>query len=147
MVKFTPGRFTPRERAPGTHWIGGWLGPRAGLDIVTKRKIPSPCRESNPDHPLGRVLQKLLLKYSRSSLPFMFTRARHWFLYWARCIQSKISHPVSLRSILILSSYLLLSLSSGLFPSGISTTILYALFISSKRATCPPISSFSSWSH
>jgi hypothetical protein len=26
-----PGRFTPRERVPGTHWIGGWLGPRAVL--------------------------------------------------------------------------------------------------------------------
>jgi hypothetical protein len=26
------GRFTPGERAPGTHWIGGWVGPRAGLD-------------------------------------------------------------------------------------------------------------------
>jgi hypothetical protein len=22
-----PGRFTPRERAPGTHWIGGCVGP------------------------------------------------------------------------------------------------------------------------
>jgi hypothetical protein len=21
-----PGRFTPRERAPGSHWIGGWVG-------------------------------------------------------------------------------------------------------------------------
>jgi len=28
-----PGHFTPRERAPGTHWIGGWMGPRAGLII------------------------------------------------------------------------------------------------------------------
>jgi hypothetical protein len=27
-----PGCFTPRERAPGTHWIGSWVGPRAGLD-------------------------------------------------------------------------------------------------------------------
>jgi hypothetical protein len=27
------GRFTPRERAPDTHWIGGWVGPRAGLDV------------------------------------------------------------------------------------------------------------------
>jgi len=27
--------FTPRgEKAPGTHWIGGWVGPRAGLDVV-----------------------------------------------------------------------------------------------------------------
>jgi hypothetical protein len=29
-----PGRFTPRERAPGTHWIGSWMGPRAALDAV-----------------------------------------------------------------------------------------------------------------
>jgi hypothetical protein len=25
-----PGRFTTSERAPGTHWIGGWVGPRTG---------------------------------------------------------------------------------------------------------------------
>jgi hypothetical protein len=41
-------RFTPRERAPGTHWIGGWVGPRAVLDAVVKRKILIPHRESNP---------------------------------------------------------------------------------------------------
>jgi hypothetical protein len=33
----SPGRFTPRERAPGTRWIGGWVDPRAGLDDVEKR--------------------------------------------------------------------------------------------------------------
>jgi hypothetical protein len=40
-----PGHFTPKERAPGTHWIGGWVGPRAVLDVVVKRKIPigGPC--------------------------------------------------------------------------------------------------------
>jgi hypothetical protein len=27
-----PCRFTPGERAPGTHWIGGRVDPRAGLD-------------------------------------------------------------------------------------------------------------------
>jgi hypothetical protein len=27
-----PARFTPKERAPGTHWIGGWVGPRAVPD-------------------------------------------------------------------------------------------------------------------
>jgi hypothetical protein len=43
-----PGHFTPRERAPGTHWIGGWVGPRALLDAVAKIKIPSPHQESNP---------------------------------------------------------------------------------------------------
>jgi hypothetical protein len=35
-----PGRFTPRERVPVTHWTGGWEGSRAVLDAV-KRKIPS----------------------------------------------------------------------------------------------------------
>jgi hypothetical protein len=34
-----PGRFTPGERAPGTHWMGGWVDPRAGLDDVEKRKF------------------------------------------------------------------------------------------------------------
>jgi hypothetical protein len=34
-----PGRFTPRERARGTHWIGGWVDSRAGLDDVEKRKF------------------------------------------------------------------------------------------------------------
>jgi hypothetical protein len=34
-----PGRFTHRERDPGTHWIGGWVNPRAGLDDVEKRKF------------------------------------------------------------------------------------------------------------
>jgi hypothetical protein len=31
-----PGRFTPREGAPGTHWTGGWVGP---LDAAEYRKI------------------------------------------------------------------------------------------------------------
>jgi hypothetical protein len=33
-----PGRFTPEERAPGTHWIGGWVGPRVDLEGLEKRK-------------------------------------------------------------------------------------------------------------
>jgi hypothetical protein len=31
-----PCRFTPWERTPGTHWIGSWLDPRAGLDDMVK---------------------------------------------------------------------------------------------------------------
>jgi hypothetical protein len=31
------------------HWIGGWVGPRTGLDPVEKRKICFPCHGSKPD--------------------------------------------------------------------------------------------------
>jgi hypothetical protein len=34
-----PSRFTPGESAPGTHLLGGWVGHRAGLDDVEKRKF------------------------------------------------------------------------------------------------------------
>jgi hypothetical protein len=54
-----PGRFTARERAPGTRWIGGWVGPRAVLDAV-KRKILSPRRESNPRTP---IIQPVAQRY------------------------------------------------------------------------------------
>jgi hypothetical protein len=33
------GRFTHGERDPSNHWIRGWVGPRAGLDDVEKRKV------------------------------------------------------------------------------------------------------------
>jgi hypothetical protein len=40
----------------------------------------------------------------------VFTRAVHWSLSWARSIQSTPSHPISLRSILILSTHLHLNI-------------------------------------
>jgi hypothetical protein len=39
VVSFTPRKLYPRERAPVTHWIGGWMNPRAGLVDVEKRKL------------------------------------------------------------------------------------------------------------
>jgi hypothetical protein len=47
-----PAYLPPRERTPSTHWIGGRVGPRIGLATVSKRKIPSPRRQSNTDHPI-----------------------------------------------------------------------------------------------
>jgi hypothetical protein len=50
------GLFTPGERAPSTHWIGGWVHPRADLDDVekildpTRIQIPTPQSSSlSPD--------------------------------------------------------------------------------------------------
>jgi hypothetical protein len=58
------GRFTTRERARGTHWIGGWEGPRAVLDAVVKRKIRSPRWESNPKNPDRPVRSPALYRLS-----------------------------------------------------------------------------------
>jgi hypothetical protein len=32
-----PTALPPGKEPPGTHWIGGWVGPRAGLDDVEKK--------------------------------------------------------------------------------------------------------------
>jgi hypothetical protein len=51
----------PGERAPGIHWIGGWVGPRAILDTVVKRKIPSHRQESNHRNP---IVQPVAQRYT-----------------------------------------------------------------------------------
>jgi hypothetical protein len=39
-----PGHLVSRERAPGTFWIGGWVGPSVGMyTLVAKEKNPCPC--------------------------------------------------------------------------------------------------------
>jgi hypothetical protein len=44
-----PGRALPQgKRPPGTHWTGGWVGPRAGLDAEARGKILCLCRGSKP---------------------------------------------------------------------------------------------------
>jgi hypothetical protein len=48
VVSFTPRSLYPPRKIPSIHWIGGWVGPRAVLDAVVKRKIPIPLQESNP---------------------------------------------------------------------------------------------------
>jgi hypothetical protein len=49
------------ERAPGTHWIGGWVGPGAVLGVVVKRKILSPRRELKPRTP---IVQPVAQRYT-----------------------------------------------------------------------------------
>jgi hypothetical protein len=51
----------PLGKVPCTHRIGGWVGPRAFLDAVVKRKIPSPRRESNLRTP---IVQPVAQRYT-----------------------------------------------------------------------------------
>jgi hypothetical protein len=52
VVSFTPWPLYLQGKSLGTHWIGGWVGARAVLDAVEKKKIPSAHRESNPRIPI-----------------------------------------------------------------------------------------------
>ena len=45
----TPAALPPGKR-PGTHCMGGWVGPRADLDGCGKSR-PPPQRDSIPDPP------------------------------------------------------------------------------------------------
>jgi hypothetical protein len=73
--------------------------------------------------PRGRIiLEKLAAEdisqhlYGTWRFITVFTRARRWSLFWMRWIQSSsTSHPISLKSILILSFHLCLGLTNGPF--------------------------------
>jgi hypothetical protein len=44
------------EEPPDTHWIGGWVEPRAGLDVAKERKIPSAVGHRTPIQLSSRFL-------------------------------------------------------------------------------------------
>jgi hypothetical protein len=74
VVSITPPpRFTPGERTPGAHWIGGWVGFRANLDTQAKGKILCLRRGSNPSSPmrsqtlLTELPELLMISKSRSN--------------------------------------------------------------------------------
>jgi hypothetical protein len=59
VVRFTPRPIYPGERATVTHYIEGWVGPRAGLDEVEKIKFL--IIQGLELRPLGRSALFLLL--------------------------------------------------------------------------------------
>jgi hypothetical protein len=66
-----PCRFTPGERAPGTHFIGGWVDPRAGLDDMEKW-TPAPL-----------VVQPAASRYTDWAIPAPPTGyLTYWVITW-----------------------------------------------------------------
>jgi hypothetical protein len=68
-MKAYEGAFTllplyPEERAPGTHWLGGWVDPRAGLDDVGENSLP--YRDSNSE---PSVFQPVASRYTDWAIP------------------------------------------------------------------------------
>jgi hypothetical protein len=58
-----PAALLPSERAHGTHWTGGWMDPRAGLDAVEWEGVSKSFRTGV----LERELQMVQLSATRSS--------------------------------------------------------------------------------
>jgi hypothetical protein len=84
-----------------------------------------------------QLVKKFLAFYGTRRLTTVFTTARHWSLFWSRWIYTTSSHLISLRFILILSSYLWLRFPSCLLLSCFRSKIVYGFLISPMRAICP----------
>jgi hypothetical protein len=81
-----PGRFIPGDRAPSTHWVGGWVDHIAGLDDVEKRKfLTIPGLELRP---LGRQ--------ARSQLLYRLSLSLSLSLSLDLVLRPTVSRPVSL---------------------------------------------------
>jgi hypothetical protein len=75
--------------------------------------------------PIVQLLKKFPAFYGTSKVHCRVHKSHPLVPFWARSIQSIPYHPISLRSILILSTHLSLDLPRGLFPSGSPTYTLY----------------------
>jgi hypothetical protein len=63
-----PCRFTPMERASGTHLVGGWMDPRASLHDMEKRKfLTLPKLELRPLDRPARSQSLYRLRYPGSN--------------------------------------------------------------------------------
>jgi len=106
--------------------------PRASL-----RQVLPPCSRVLLEKITGfQLVKKFPAFYGTRRSTTAFTSARQLSLSSTSSIQSVPPHPTSWRSILIVSSYLRIGLSSGLFPSGFPTSTLYKPLLSHILATC-----------
>jgi hypothetical protein len=124
--RHAPAALYPRGKDP--RYPGGWVGPRAGLDIEDGGKILYPCRGSNPDRP---VVQPVVRHYTAWANPAYLllsvlsnkNKPRSKYVVvkcmktgecdfvqivssWARCIQSTHPNDFFLQSIYIFYSHL-----------------------------------------
>jgi hypothetical protein len=58
----------PAALTPGTHWIGGWVGPRAGLNTEARRRESQPL--SGIEHS-GLQFKTLALHVPRNQMKKM----------------------------------------------------------------------------
>jgi hypothetical protein len=56
----------PRKRTPVTHWLGGWMVPRVGLDAVVREKNFQP--RAGPEPPIVQLVAQLHGELSHAHL-------------------------------------------------------------------------------
>jgi hypothetical protein len=100
-VSFTPLPLSPPgEKTSDTNRIRGWVGSRAGLNPVKKRKISFPCRKSKPCHHarscsdwaiptyvvinINREDNKQLESLLDSKLKYLNASNIRWWMAWVR---------------------------------------------------------------
>jgi hypothetical protein len=126
---------------PKVHYRGNMLG--IFMDMLINHSWSWALLEKPP---IVQLLKNFQEFYGTRRFITVSTKALHWSLSWARSIQSIPSHPLSLRSILILSTHLRLGLPSGLFQFGFPTNIPYAFLVSTFLLHAMPRSSSLTWS-
>jgi hypothetical protein len=60
--------FPPGKGPLSSHWTGGWVGPRAGMDTEVRRKILSPLPRIEP-RSIGRPVRSQTLLTELPRLP------------------------------------------------------------------------------
>jgi hypothetical protein len=71
-----PGHFTPGEKAPGTHWIGSWVDPRAGLDVEKREFLTLPGLEPRTLDRSARSQSLYRLRYLGSLVNAAYANTR-----------------------------------------------------------------------
>jgi hypothetical protein len=92
--------------------------------ITEWNQLTSWSRALFEKRPIMQLLKNFPVFYATRRFMTVLSRALHWSLSRATSIQ------ISLRSILILSTYLRLGLPCGLLPPGFPTNILHAILFS-----------------
>jgi len=81
-----PASLPQGKRKASNRWMRGWVGSRASLDAVARRKNPSHFWESNPDRPTRRGVHiRLLCVYHLTLVPLsniLCGRTKTCLPYW-----------------------------------------------------------------
>jgi hypothetical protein len=98
-----PCRFTFKEGARFTHWIGDWVGPRAVLDAVVKRKIPNSRRESNHRTPIVQFVAQRYTDWAITALFIGHTDRKRTLYYNSVMSRYRLEHHFALGPVSTLS--------------------------------------------